>query len=187
MRCALAPKHSFQASPSPLPPFSVVQTYLKWSVRKGNCGKCPKLDLWKGLWIYLQFTCDGEWEKVFKRKIKSEKAHAATDSVRTEKWWRSLFPISKLLCWRSGKPGQNNNNHGRIMEMEKFIKALTKYEIPEWLLRQECVRKAKGKATHILCLPQKRTNMHSGPVGSNLQEHGQWGSFIVAHLTGHSP
>lgn len=57
--------------------------------------------------------------------------------------------------------------------MEKFIKALTKYEIPEWLLRQECVRKAKGKATHILCLPQKRTNMHSGPVGSNLQEHGQ--------------
>lgn len=71
------------------------------------------------------------------------------------------------------------------MEMEKFIKALTKYESPELLLRQECVRKAKGKATHILCLPHKHA--HSGPVGSNLQEHGEWGSFIVAHLTGHSP
>lgn len=47
--------------------------------------------------------------------------------------------------------------------MEKFIKALTKYEIPEWLLRQECVRKAKGKATHIL----SPTQMH---------KHAQWTS-----------
>lgn len=91
-----------------------------------------------------------------------------------------------------GWHNNNNNNYERITEMEKFTQRWTHNESLECLLRQQCVERPKKTHTPV-CLSCRHTGIHTHTRtfaqcvwGSNLQEHGERGSFILSHLTVHS-